>query len=264
MVNPPQPTSGLSNAMLGFLGGLGVLVALGLLLYLVAVVRGGSSESEPYESIYVSLGDSIAAGSGASDPKTTGFAALLAADEGVASLHNVAAPGAATQDVIEGQVARALVAINAGRVAFITISAGGNDLGALMGNQACARDPVPDTCPLDKQLATVEANMRTILGYLRESALRAPIVILAYPNFFSGTGHGFEAPAGRVLPELRAMLERVANDYEHVAVAAPSFEGRGAELTHVLDPISDPHPNDAGHRVIADAMAAALDEARGD
>jgi hypothetical protein len=62
MVNPPQPTSGLSNAMLGS-SAAWALVAPASLPRLFF----GRFASEPYESIYVSLGDSIAAGSGASD-----------------------------------------------------------------------------------------------------------------------------------------------------------------------------------------------------
>ncbi len=49
-----------------------------------------------------------------------------------------------------------------------------------------------------------------------------------------------------------------------VAVAHPwdAFEGHGDDLTHVLDEPFDPHPNDAGHRAIAAADTAALEEAR--
>jgi hypothetical protein len=85
-----------------------------------------------------------------------------------------------------------------------------------------------------------------------------PIVLLGYPNFFSGTGHAWEAPAGRVLPQLVDSLQMVASEHDRVEVALPSFDGRGGELTHVNDEDFDPHPNDAGHRVIADAMLAAL------
>jgi hypothetical protein len=88
----------------------------------------------------------------------------------------------------------------------------------------------------------------------------APIVLLAYPNLFSGTGHRFEAPASRVLPRLDDVIRTVATKYQHTAVADPSaaFEGHGRELTHVLDTPFDPHPNDAGHRVIADAFIDVL------
>jgi hypothetical protein len=74
----------------------------------------------------------------------------------------------------------------------------------------------------------------------------------------------WEAPAAAVLEELTAAIEGVALKYEHVAVAAPSFAGQSASapLTHVLDETFDPHPNDAGHRIIADAIMEALEAAR--
>jgi lysophospholipase L1-like esterase len=95
---------------------------------------------------------------------------------------------------------------------------------------------------------------------LRAAYPKTPVVLLLYPNFFSGTGHPFEAPAERVLPRLDEVIARVAARYQHtsVAAAAPAFAGRGGTLTHVLDPAFDPHPNDAGHRLIADAFLAAL------
>jgi hypothetical protein len=55
-------------------------------------------------------------------------------------------------------------------------------------------------------------------------------------------------------------MRDVASKYERVAVAEPSFDGRGGDLTHVLDAQFDPHPNDAGHRVIAEALLDALDQ----
>jgi hypothetical protein len=65
-----------------------------------------------------------------------------------------------------------------------------------------------------------------------------------------------------VLPRLAEAIRRVAARHDRVAVAEPSFEARGGDLTHVLDPQFDPHPNDAGHRVIADAFASAIDAVR--
>lgn len=242
---------------------LGVLVLFAFVgaAVLIASLRSSSGDSMP--DVYVSIGDSIAAGNGASDPASTGFPALLAAREEV-SLRNVAVAGATTQDVLDDQLGRALVSIQAGRAAFVTIAAGGNDLAALIPNAACVEDPLPSSCPLEETLALVETNLRRIIGYIRDANTRVPIVLLAYPNFFSGTGHPWEAPAGRVLPELAGVIRSVAAEYERVAVAdaAPAFEGRGGELTHVLDETFDPHPNDAGYREIAGAFSAALEDLR--
>lgn len=223
----------------------------------------GSSSAEPAGDVYASLGDSIAAGSGASDAATTGWVPLVAAREEGVTAFNVAVAGATTQDLIDEQLARVLSISNGGRVRFVTISAGGNDLAGLVPNAACVEDPLPASCPLEEALAAVEANLETIVRQLRDSNRRMPIVLLAYPNFFSGTGHPFEAPAGRVLPRLNAVIEEVASRYDRVTVAHPwdAFDGNGGQLTGVLGEPFDPHPNDAGHRAIAEAVATALEEA---
>ena len=253
-----------ANAVIAVAGGVAVLFALVAAIGVVAMVSG-SGDSEPQQAqAYISLGDSVAAGSGASDAARTSFAALVAADQDGIDLYNLARPNATTQNVIDEQIARALPALQADRAAFVTISAGGNDLAGLIPNATCLEDPLPDTCPLQQALDGVRTNLRAILSYLRDANARTPIVVLAYPNFFSGTGHPFEAPAGRVLPKLNEVIEEVAGEYDRVAVARPAaaFEGEGDVLTGVLAAQFDPHPNDAGHRIIADAMLAALREAR--
>ncbi len=251
-------------------GGAGafVAVALGVALLLAAgaVVLGvawllGRGDEARIDTIYVSLGDSVAAGSGASDPAATSFPALLASEHDV-TLLNLAVAGATTRDVIERQLARAITLTEAGQARFVTVSAGGNDLATLIPNAACAQDPLPAACPLDEAIAGVERNLDTIVGYVRDSNARVPVVLLAYPDFFSGTGHEFEAPASRVLPRLAEAVQRVAARHERVAVARPDFDGRGGDFTHLLDPAPDPHPNDAGHRVIAAAVEAALRDLR--
>ncbi len=236
---------------------------LALLLVLLSVLAsacGGSSSARTYSGLYVSLGDSIAAANGASDGASTSFVALLAAEEGGLETANLAVAGATTNDVIGRQLPRVVDAARGKKLAFITISAGGNDLAALIPNTTCQQDPLPPSCPLDEALAGVEANLDAILKRLRASYASTPIVLLLYPNFFSGTGHAFEGPAARVLPRLDEVIARVAAKHQHTAVAmgAPAFEGRGGQLTHVLDPQFDPHPNDAGHRALADAFIEAL------
>jgi len=212
---------------------------------------------EDVDGVYVSLGDSIGAGWSASDPAEHGFAALVAREQG-AELRNLADAGATTEDVIAHQLPDAVALVEAGVVAFITVSAGGNDMAGLIPNQACVEDPLPAACPLEDTLAGIEERLLRIVDDIRDIDGDAPIVLVAYPNFFSGTGHPWEAPAARVLPRFAEVLRRVAATYGNVVVAAPSFEGRGGELTGVLAEPFDPHPNDAGHRVIAEAVVAAL------
>lgn len=258
----PRGDTGWANALIAVVAS--VLIVLLFVTGAIAFATCAGSSAAPAGDIYASLGDSIAAGNGASDARTSAWVPLVAAPEEGVTAFNVAVAGATTQDVIDEQLARVLSVSNSGRVRFVTISAGGNDLAGLIPNAACVEGPLPAACPLDDALAAVEANLDTIIGQLRDSNRRMPIVLLAYPNFFSGTGHPFEAPAERVLPRLNAVIEDVASRYDHVAVAHPwdAFEDNGDELTHVLDDRFDPHPNDAGHRAIAAAVSAALEEAR--
>ena len=241
-----------------------LLATLAIAALVPLACDGDMSAGQPTtasSAIYLSLGDSVAAGNGASDPRTTSFAARVAADEGL-TLVNLAVAGATTTEVIEKQLPEITEAAAGRQVSLITISAGGNDLAALIPNAACQEDPLPATCPLDAALDGVSQRLDTILADLRRSYPDTDIVLLAYPNFFSGTGHVFEAPAARVLPRLGDTIRDIAARHDNVAVATPSFEGRGAELTHVLDERFDPHPNDAGHQLIADAIGKARDRLR--
>jgi lysophospholipase L1-like esterase len=243
------------KAIIAFVVGVGAFAAA---IVLAFTLRDDSGASAPRD-IYISLGDSVAAGNGVSDPETDGFVPVLAELRGIDHVFNVARAGATSADVYADQLSRALPTTQGGNVTLITISAGGNDLAGLIPNTDCVIDPLPPTCPLDEALAGVEANIDRILRDLRDANRVVPIVLLAYPNFFSGTGHAWEAPAGRVLPQLNEVLRGVAGRYDGVAVAEPSFEGRGDELTGVNAFRFDPHPNAAGHRVIAEAFDEAIE-----
>jgi lysophospholipase L1-like esterase len=234
---------------------------LGGIVVVAAICSTLSSSDAPSGGggLYVSLGDSIAAGVGASDPEASGFAPVLADIEGV-ELRNLAQAGALSTDVLEHQVPEFQALAAEREIAFVTISAGGNDLGLLVGQADCLEDPLPASCPLAPGLFQVAARLDQTLLAIRNADADAPVVVLEYPNFFSGTAHPFEDPAERVLPLLNAVIRRVAGQHEGVVVAETfeAFAGRGGDYTHLRDEHPDPHPNDAGHRLIAQAFALAL------
>jgi lysophospholipase L1-like esterase len=217
--------------------------------------------------VYLALGDSVAAGSGASDANATSYVGLI--DEALRErlgdsleLRSLAAGGHTTQDLIDDELPAALDALRDRNVRLITITIGGNDLNILQSSPdaaTCAADVNDPKCPVAGILAGTEQRLDSILGALRDAAPDVPIVIQVYPNLFSGTGHPFERAAGMAFGKLDDVIARAAaaND---VLIADPrgAFESKGGELTHTLDPTPDFHPNDAGHRAIAEAFLEVL------
>ena len=76
---------------------------------------------------------------------------------------------------------------------------------------------------------------------------------------FSVPSHPFKEAAAVDLGRLNEVVRAVAKRYDvDVAELSRAFDGRADELTHVTETPMDPHPSDAGHRVIAEAFAEAL------
>ncbi len=210
--------------------------------------------------VYVALGDSFAAGDGASDPATTSYVALVGealrqmyGDE--LEVRNLAAGGATTQTLIDGQLQAALDLLATGDVRLVTLTIGGNDLNALGASAVCQHDPADPECPIADILTGIEQRLDSALVQLRQAAPDTPIVMELYPNIFSGTGHMFEQPAETAFGMLNDVIEDVtARNGVILADPRGPFAGNGRELTHLLDPTPDPHPNDSGHRAIARAF----------
>ncbi len=214
--------------------------------------------------VYLALGDSIAAGQGASDAAMTSYVALLheALQQRLGDsvqLKSLAVGGHTTQDLIDKQLPAALETLRAGNVRLVTITIGGNDLYQYSAYPPCLVDPSRADCPLTAGLTGVEARLDRILGDLHAASPDTIIVIEEYPDLFSGSGHPFEKPATIAFGLVDGVIDRVAKRHT-VLVADPraAFEGRSVELTHVHDPSPDSHPNDAGHRLIADAFLRVL------
>ena len=221
--------------------------------------------------VYLALGDSIAAGQGASAAANTGYVALVA--EALRSrfgptleLQSLAVGGHTTQDLIDEQLAQAVARLQEGDVRVVTITIGGNDLYQYSSEAICIRDPANPACPLEDGLLAVEQRLDRILGELRAAGPEAIIIIQAFPNLFSGTGDRqlggvmvFEQAAQTAFDLLDGVIIGVARRND-ILVADPraAFDGRGGELGHLLDPEPDAHPNDAGYRVIAAAFLETL------
>jgi lysophospholipase L1-like esterase len=99
-----------------------------------------------------------------------------------------------------------------------------------------------------------------MLQELREAGPEATIVIQAYPNLFSGTGHQLERSAEIAFDLLNGVITGVARRRGVlVADPRPAFFLNGEKLTRLLEPTPDAHPNDAGYRAIADAFLEVLE-----
>lgn len=217
--------------------------------------------------VYIALGDSIAAGQGASG-LATGYVPLVARAlrdrYGDAVLVHPLAVGAHTsQDLIEQQLPEAIKGVRAGLndpiLRVVTITIGGNDMFLIAAEPACIDDPADPECPLEDGLLETERHLDQILRELTEANPQAVIVIQLYANLFSGTGHPFARSADTAYGLLNGVITGVARRYGvPLADARAVFEGRGSELTHLRDLEPDAHPNDAGYRAIADAFLEAL------
>ena len=247
----------------------GVTVAL-LLFASIACGGSGSSDSavvfkDATGGVYLALGDSVAAGSGASDPATTSYVGLVADAlrtlfGDTMTVESLATAGHTTQLLIDEQLGRAVELFEVGDVRLVTITIGGNDLGIYAAHQACVLDPANPDCPLEDGLLEVEERLDEIFGRLRAAAgPDVPIVVQLYPNLFSGTGHQFTQQAETAFRLLNGVITGVARSHD-VLRADPrrAFQGEGRVLTHLLDDVPDAHPNDAGYQEIAEAFLEEL------
>lgn len=245
-------------------------LALATLLALAACQGQNAATPGPSSGIpggvYVAMGDSVAAGLGASQPAATGYAALVrdALDDRYGNdvrLENLAVAGHSTDDVIEQEIPQARGILASEEVTLITLTLAGNDLYAELTHPDCVDDPASPACPLKEALDGIEANLDTILSDLRAAAgPDMPVIVTTYPNFFSIPGHPLEQRAGYALRRLNEVIRASAGRHGAlVAELETAFDGWADELTHVMETPMNPHPNDAGHRLIAEAVMEALE-----
>jgi lysophospholipase L1-like esterase len=255
---------------------------LAAFLFLVLVAVGGHSLLSTGASAqgvlpgFLVLGDSIGFGRGATDTAAGGYAALtygaLRDSERYRATGldfiNLSVPGATSADLLEpgGQLDEGLQRIedragSGGEVEIIAVDIGGNDLLNLaQQGSACLRDLLGQECiqALGEALGGLQRNLSEALSKLREAAPKAIMVALDLYNPYSGTANPVEPIATAAVQQFNGIIAAAAADPDlHVRTASvyQLFQGRGKQWV-ANDGI---HPNDNGHKVIAEVVVATID-----
>jgi len=237
------------------------------------------------QKLYLALGDSLSAGNGASDPSRTSFVALITQALGNSyEVLNLGVPGQTSDDLINGQVGRAVSEIQARKTdgipgnetAAVTLEIGGNDLLNLYTSLV-----LPGTCPsvpeaLQKQqcvdglrnaLDHYKTNLERTLDALKAADPNVPIFLETLYNPFSGGANNLdqigtlvlEGQAGTVFPDGLNDIIRQVGQGKGVTVVDwyPIFIGKSNQYIS-QDLI---HPNDTGYQLMAQAILDAMAQA---
>lgn len=275
------------------------LAATTVLLSTPALAADATTASTTPTTYYISLGDSLASGYQPDVDKDTHlaytdqlYAQLKKHDPGLKHIR-LGCSGETTQSLIKGgvchypnaksQLDAALKALaqHHGKVAYVTVSVGANDI------QACvsALGTLDGTC-LNKTSKAMGRNLAQITGALHKAGTKnTQFVGSTYYNPFLAAwllGAQGQKAAKASAPLVKAGNTGIAQVYKStgfkVADVAGAFSsdaftplvntpGAGkvpenvakiCQLTWACTPKTDPHPNAAGHKVIAGAFAAQL------
>jgi lysophospholipase L1-like esterase len=242
---------------------------------------------QPPPDSYLALGDSVAAGQGAREPDRFGYVGLFqrsfqADHQRNERFANLAVPGESSATFLGNQMARALETINDPdtNVQVVTLTLGANDFLPPVITEPCASDPEDVACQLAvaTALTTFSGNYLAILAQLDIALAQDPgegrILVTTYYNPFDGTGDPREGPVDAVLLGSDGAVDCGANLGDLIKVGLndittcvgglmgaeivdihPLFKDAAPALTHIAE--GDIHPNNDGHRAIADAVIAA-------
>jgi lysophospholipase L1-like esterase len=240
--------------------------------------------SDPNAPLYIALGDSLSHGAGASNRATTAFVPLVHDGLGAAvGLLNLGHSGDDSFEITRhGHLDQAVGIIERRNgdtnpnndVVLVTLEIGGNDLLDIYFDLV-----VPGTCPnveeglrkpvcvnaIERAFDAFTPNLRGILAALREADPDLRIALMTLYNPFSGSAItafepigelALEGTPGTQFPEGLNDIIRAEGTADGATIVDiyPQFVGKGSEYI-ALDLI---HPNDAGYRVIADAVLATI------
>jgi lysophospholipase L1-like esterase len=228
------------------------------------VVPEGVVAPIPVGDVMLALGDSIAAGIGASHASQGCMAVLavhLARMSPGLELRNLAVPGETSSSMLlpGGQLDRAedlLADLGASRVRCspILLSIGGNDA---MEARSLGEDVA--FARLAENLDTIFSRLDRVLRRAGDRVAEVMCLQTVY-NPFEGSVPG-DGTAERLAPRratrgsVNAVLRAAAARHGvRIAEVSRAFRGRARQLTWVES--GDIHPSDAGHRLIAQVYAA--------
>ena len=259
-----------------------------LVLLLAAGLAGAAAAQQDPPAyapvpLYLALGDSLAAGVGASDPDGTAYVPLFyehlrgnpTCNRGAAEvcpamqLQNLGRPGATTTTLRQSQLPLALDVLQARNgddnprndVEVITIDIGGNDVFALV--TVCDAGATPECVQaIQATFATIAQNLASALSQLRAAAgPETEIVVMTYYNALIACDRSAIVPQADLILEGGSGLPVGLNDL--IRMTAAQVDASVAETYGLFGPEdlvggSDClHPDDSGHQIIADAFAAA-------
>lgn len=209
----------------------------------------GPAAKRPGQSLLLVLGDSLARGTG--DESGKGFAAdvlELLRRRGPAQIANLAVNGtesADVRDLVRSPNVRTLAA----SADLILLSVGANDLSHSVPGAGAPTAGALEEMRLSR--VRLAANLREILGALREANSRAPICVLGLYNPFGGDSAAARAGSSVIL-SWNSVLQETALSFPGVFLIPTFdlFQGHPERLA-----VDRFHPNRKGYDAIAARMA---------
>lgn len=260
---------------------LAALIMATALMFVVALPATPTAAVQD-DNVYLALGDSLAEGSGATDPTQTAYVPHLygffrgESHGGARTLTNLGVGGETSSSFITGgQLQAALYTIATRDVSVVTFDIGPNDLLGLMSGP-CQDPNDPGCMPAVQAAMAVFAqnyaqSVATLDYALSQEPGNPPLIVMTHYNPWSGTGSVYEGvvdlvlvgndgelncsnPAGWGMNDLIACLG-AQYGADAVADVYPRFVGKGLDLTHIA--AGDFHPNNAGYAQIASVFRGA-------